>query len=463
MKKILSFLLILCLLCGLAACSGKPGSTEPPATAEAGSTPGSSEKPTKAPKETPAPTGRPSPVPVTAAPSTPEPDARAIAALHGLDESDLRGEYALFLRFSQALEANRQIDEYRDLVYKIFPVIADAKEYLDEDYFFPLLSRLTIEVEPLDDYANGMYFDGPVSVSLSQEMMEDRPWRMPGVLFHELMHFVDFGINGRADYVYLLDGRHVHQYELNQLSPEEQEGAVLCGNSDIVKEGCAELFTVKYFSDAVSAYFGGVSFMTGIEYIMGEEFIKELFFRWDSGAVLEELFCEVGYTHDEYWKAAIALAALANCYNAPYDPVSPEDLLIDLYEYKLGGGWREDEGFLYILKCINGIAMDGWKLSKHADFLKTIEFRTWEQYNAFSDALLSGVPEAPDLAVIPPTPFMQDGKLLVGDLALATDPQTGESFNCAATFDYDFAAGRLRSYKLTDLDAYLAENFPGIA
>ncbi|MBO4879371.1 MAG: PT domain-containing protein, partial [Clostridia bacterium] len=457
----IALLLVFCLIPGIFACSAartpaddgsSPAPTEGPATAAptAGDV---TAAPTDAPTE--APTAAPTEVPV-------EEEALRLAALHGLGKDDLRGEYALFLRFSEALEANQGIDEYKDFVYRIFPVIADGKEYLDEDFFFPKLTDLTIEVAPISDSANGMFFDSDSSIYISESMMETQPYRLAPVLFHELMHFVDFGINGYVDYAYILDGQHLHQYEVDRLPREEQDRAILCGNSSIIKESGAELYTTKYFSGAPSAYFKGTAFMTGIEYIMGEEFMNALFFRWDSGAVLAELFLEVGYTAEEYQRSTLALAALSEVYNGEYDPISPEDMLIDLYEYKLGDGWREDEDFHYILKSINGIAMDDWKRSEHADFLKTIEFRNWNQYNAFNDALLADVPENPDLAVLPPIPFMRDGKLLIGDIAVATDLQTGEAFNCCATFDFDFASGTLEGYGLIDLDAFNAEFFPGV-
>ncbi len=66
-------------------------------------------------------------VTVTAAPEPTEDPAKAealrIAELHGLSEADIRGEYALLVRFSETVEQNERVGDYREFLYKIFPVV----------------------------------------------------------------------------------------------------------------------------------------------------------------------------------------------------------------------------------------------------------------------------------------------------------------------------------------------------
>ena len=359
-------------------------------------------------------------------------------------------EEALYARFSEVLEANDKLGDYREFVYNIFPVIADNMEYLDEEYFFSALAKLSISVADLDDSKNGEFWFGSKELYLNETMLQEKPYIALHALFHELMHFVDYSINGDPEPVYLLDGKHLHLQEAYALSPQDYSRAIFCEDAQVVTEGGAELFAAKYYGGAPNAYFPSVTFLTGLEYILGEDYINALFLRWDSDGLLEELFLEMGYTQEEYQRVAGWLNSLTrgDLYSIPENPVSLEDVLIDVYEYKLGDGWREDAGFLYILKCLNGIALDDWKNSKHADFLETIEFKSFPQYEAFQGKLFSEAKEVQDLDVLPPTPFMRDGKLLLGAFATLKDPQTGEEYHGTVTFDYDFETETLRSYEI---------------
>ena len=374
--------------------------------------------------------------------------AKELAALHGVSEEDLHGAYSLFVRFSEVLEAYDKLGDYREFVYRIFPLIADNTAYLDEDFFFSSLAELSIEVEEIGDGENGVYWFDSKQLYLNETMFREKPYIVLHSLFHELMHFVDYSINGLVEPVYLLDGKRYHFDETGALSSGDSSRLILCEGSEIVTEGGAELFASKYYDCAPNAYFPSVTFMTGLEYVMGEDFINELFLNRDSGALLEQLFFDIGYSPEDYQRVAQMLNSLSrtDLYPMPDDPISPEDMLIDLYEYKLGDGWCEDAGFHYILKCLNGIALDGWKTSEHSDFLETIEFETFSQYEDFQKKLFEKAKEVRDIDVLPPTPFMRNGKLLIGGFATLEDPQTGEESHGTVTFDYDFETDTLRNY-----------------
>lgn len=102
MKRIIALVLILLMLLPAAsACSGKPANsgteapiTEPPAGTSA---------PTQAPTEEPVITAEPTEAPAPTEDPT-EAEALRIAAEHGLSADDLRGEYGLFIRFSEPVE-----------------------------------------------------------------------------------------------------------------------------------------------------------------------------------------------------------------------------------------------------------------------------------------------------------------------------------------------------------------------
>ena len=72
------------------------------------------------PTATPTPTPSPTPAPMTDAEA--EPEALKIAEEVGLSKEELRGKYALFLRYSHVLECNPKINEYRNYLYMYFPL-----------------------------------------------------------------------------------------------------------------------------------------------------------------------------------------------------------------------------------------------------------------------------------------------------------------------------------------------------
>ncbi|MBQ1520613.1 MAG: hypothetical protein IIZ56_03960, partial [Clostridia bacterium] len=399
---------------------------------------------TPEPTDTPAPTEDPTPA-----------RALALAAEHGLTEDDLHGEYELFIRFSETVECNSALGKYKEFVYLIFPVAADASAYMDLDYFFNMLSELSFNECELESGIAGMYTAGVNRVDISTSIEPYDSYHTAEVVFHELMHFVDFNVSNEYPALYLLNGKRLTPYEIDGLSQEEQDALVICYDPDVVTEGGAEYFTAKYFAGAVRAYFIPAQFLAGVEYIFGEEKLDELFFSRDSAAVLAELFLEAGYTKEKYYSAWQTLNWLTSSvyHDEPSVYIAPEDMLIDLYESRLGEGWQTDEGFLYILKAINGIVGEGYQRSEHADFLRGVEFRTWAQYDAFTEKLFGELPFEPDLRYLPPTPLVRGGRLMLGAFAEWTDPESQEHIRGALTMDYDFESETLLGYQATDYDA----------
>ncbi len=467
MKRIIVFLLISLMLLSMAsACSPKPADSGTDATntqtAQPEETPGQTAEPTEEPTETR--TEEPTPEPTATPAPTEDPSpamAIALAAEHGLTEEDLHGEYALFLRFSKAVEGNSALGKYKEFMYLIFPVVADASPYIDPDCFFDTLASLRFNECVLDTGIAGMYTAGVNVVDISTEIDSYDSYHVPEVVFHELMHFVDFNVNNEIPAIYVLNGRRLNTFELEELPEEEREQAVACYEPDVVTEGGAEYFTAKYFAGAERAYFIPSQFLAGVEYIFGEEKIKELFFSRDSGAVLAELFLEAGYSKEKFYNANQTLSFLTNSasHGEPSVYIAPEDMLIDLYESKLGGGWKTDEGFLYILKALNGVCGEEYRRSEHADFLRSIEFRTWAQYDAFKEKLFVELPFQPDLRYLPPTPFIRGGRLLLGAFAEWTDPETQEHIRGTLTVDYDFGSETMLGYETADFDAMMNRYF----
>jgi hypothetical protein len=394
-------------------------------------------------------------------PTDPE-QAKALdlAGQHGLSEEDLKGEFSLFLKFSETVEGNSGLGDYREFVYLIFPVVADHANYIDDEYFFDMLGMLEIKVGELSIQQSGTY-DVSNVITLSETTMKDEKDELPRVLFHELMHFLDWTLNGMKVSVFVVDDKHMKPSDTAYLSLEEQEKVRICPESWIVTEGGAEYLTAKYFTGAPGSYTDCVAFLTGIEYIMGEEYMDKLFFSWDTDAIFQELFFEAGYTSDQYDLASNTLnsTARSDLYDYPDEPASMDDILIDLYTHYKGGNWKEDKDFLAIIKNLNGIGLQGWRRSKNADFIGSIVYQTFEQFEKLENAFIEDIPEEPNLKQVYPTIFMRDGKLYHGSTAELTDPSTGEKYHGYVTYEWDYENDKRVGYEIKSVKPIVEKYF----
>lgn len=380
-------------------------------------------------------------------------EAIEAAKAHGLTEEDLGGEYEVFLKFQQALEENTTAGEYKEFIYLIFPVIAYSSDYIDDSCFYQMVSSLNIVKGELPEGLNGQY-DATNDLTIRADLFQKEPERLPDVLFHELMHFLDYNINGWKTCVYLENGKHLSPVDVAYYTQEQMDKLTACPDSWMVTESGAELLTAKFLSGAPCAYNDGVTFLSCIEYIMGEEYFKKLFFSWDSDAIFEDLFLEAGYTHEEYLRASRTMNSIvrSDLYSWPEDAVSPDDLLIDLYTHYKGGNWKDDKTFLSFIKNFNGVGLEGWRRSKNADFIGGIVYQTWEQFEDLEKLFTENIPETLDLMHPYPTLFMRDGQPVFGTHATVADPKTGEKYKAYVTYEWDFENDRRTGYSIQRID-----------
>lgn len=424
------------------------------------------------PAETPEPTAGPTeavteeeqtPSPSPTAEPTPTADpviaeALRIAEQHGLTEEELYGEYDFFILFADTVDGNEGLGKYRELVYRIFPVVADNIDYIEKDYFITRLSWLSFSEAELDPGLAGQFVFVPNSIVISTDLGESDESQYPSIIFHELMHFVDFSASRDEIKMYLLDGELLTGSQFLALPLDDQIRAIIVYGSEPISEGCAELFTAKYFAGAIRAYFDSCYFVTGLEYIYGSEKLCELFFSRHSDALFAQLFIDAGYSEDEYQTAAASLNWLTspNVYK-PQDYMRAEDILIDLYEHELGDGWKTDKKFHYILKSLSDIAWSGYEDSEHADFLAGIAFNTWEQYYDFAAKLYAGLPIEPDPRYLPPAPTIIGGRFMLAAFAEWRDPDTRELIHGTVGVEYDFENEKPIGWEIIDMDAALDE------
>ena len=68
-----------------------------------------------------------------------------------------------FKKYSEVVEKNENISDYKKYVYNLFQVITskNAQKYLNEEFFLNRLSDLTIKIDTSleDNWAGGIYYD----------------------------------------------------------------------------------------------------------------------------------------------------------------------------------------------------------------------------------------------------------------------------------------------------------------
>ncbi len=388
-----------------------------------------------------------------------EAEALRIAVSHGLLEEDLRGRYDLFLRFDKAIEENSGLDGYEEYVYRIFPVVADQEQYIDTDYLLERLGYLEINETGFESGDGGVFYDDANMITINTNMNEEDRYQRPSVVFHELMHFVDFSAGPEREIFYYFNGEAITFDEFTELPSDEMSEALPCYETSYLVEGGAETYTAKYLAGAVRAYFIPCQFLTGLEYIYGGDVLDRSFFRRESDALMAEIFLEAGYSADRYFNANESLNWLTypERYSKPDPYIPPEDILIDLYESRLGDGWKTDEYFLYILKTMNIIGVPCAEESAYADFLNGIEFSSFDSYYRFEGRLYAGLPAVPTIRYIPPSPVILNGRNTIGAFAEWTDEKTQETVHGTISVEYDFGKEEPVNYELLDMDAMLGQ------
>lgn len=441
----LSLLPVTCAVIMADSClepSDQPAFTQEPSSA-----------PTSAPtQDTSAPTQEPgAPSDPPASPDETARRAIALAAGHGIPESDLFGQYELFLRYLSTVEQNPSLGRYSGFVLRVFPALAENAGYIDEDYFFPRLASLAIRDVGPDELYTGFYY--PIENEIL--MAEEYPEEAYLTVYHELLHFIDDSIAPAPEKCRVLNGRVLTDEEYEALSGIDklrtQTTPTVKFYSEFTVEAGAELFTAKYFTGAASSYTDIVSFLAGIEYIYGADTVKRIYFSPDSDILMAKLIQDLGYDYTELLNINQCLCWYTDpeYYDEPSVVYPMEDLLIEMYEKNMDGDWREDKPFRYILACINGVEGRSYLRSAHAEELAESDFLSFRSYDPFEWKLLHELGVGAELYVIPPTPAIEDGRFLICAPGLYRDRESGEVKFGALRFDYDFETKSLKDFEFT--------------
>ena len=230
-------------------------------------------------------------------------------------------------------------------VYDIFEIVVDKKEYLDEFYFLHKLGYLNINKADIlqDGKAFGTYQDFDTRIDLVTDK--------DSVLYHELIHFVDFSFNNKqSTTLYRCDNK-VDVYDAIPNIPDNCEYVSFTYTNYITEAG-AEIFTSKYFTKNVSAYSFGTYYLEALEYIYGSSALNKWYYD-DTNYFVKVLYD--GFNDEKI---------VMNVLNALSDTTSLDvtykhtgyllDVLIDLYKKNIKEDYLSDKKFVFLLKPLLG-------------------------------------------------------------------------------------------------------------
>lgn len=251
----------------------------------------------------------------------------------------------LFKKYAYIVENNNMLLDYKKEVYDIFEIIVDKKEYLDEFYFLHKLGYLNINKADIlqDGKAFGTYQDFDTRIDLVTDK--------DSVLYHELIHFVDFSFNNKqSTTLYRCDNK-VDVYDAISNIPDNCEYVSFTYTNYITEAG-AEIFTSKYFTKNVSAYSFGTYYLEALEYIYGSSALNKWYYD-DTNYFVKVLYD--GFNDEKI---------VMNVLNALSDTTSLDvtykhtgyllDVLIDLYKKNIKEDYLSDKKFVFLLKPLLG-------------------------------------------------------------------------------------------------------------
>lgn len=281
---------------------------------------------------------------------------------------------ALFNKYAYIVENNNNLLEYKKQVMDMFSVVIDNKEYLNELTLLKKLRDLNIEhVQDLGVGVAGVYSDslGEIKIKLKE--------RSNNTLYHELMHFIDYSFNNNSfgSYIYNCNGK----YSIGKSYNTTCE--IVSIDTNFITEAGAEVYSGKYFTKEIMAYQPAPTILEALEYICGSNEVKNWYFNND--IYFKMLWFDIGYSKEEVDKLIEALTSQTQVIKSGDDNIILiVDSLIDLYKYRNGNEFLNDNKFKYIIRSMLDYRHD-FSSSKYKNELEKIMSDRDTIVNVFSD------------------------------------------------------------------------------
>ena len=280
----------------------------------------------------------------------------------------------LFNKYAYIVENNNNLLEYKKQVMDMFSVVIDNKEYLNELTLLRKLRNLNIEhVQDLGVGVAGVYSDslGEIKIKLKE--------RDNNTLYHELMHFIDYSFNNNSfgSYIYNCNGK----YSIGKSYNTTCE--IVSIDTNFITEAGAEVYSGKYFTKEIMAYQPAPTILEALEYICGSNEVKNWYFNND--IYFKMLWFDIGYSKEEVDKLIEALTSQTQVIKSGDDNIILiVDSLIDLYKYRNGNEFLNDNKFKYIIRSMLDYRHD-FSSSKYKNELEEIMSDRDTIVNVFRD------------------------------------------------------------------------------
>lgn len=280
----------------------------------------------------------------------------------------------LFNKYAYIVENNNNLLEYKKQVMDMFSVVIDNKEYLNELTLLRKLRDLNIEhVQDLGVGVAGVYSDslGEIKIKLKE--------RDNNTLYHELMHFIDYSFNNNSfgSYIYNCNGK----YSIGKSYNTTCE--IVSIDTNFITEAGAEVYSGKYFTKEIMAYQPAPTILEALEYICGSNEVKNWYFNND--IYFKMLWFDIGYSKEEVDKVIEALTSQTQVIKSGDDNIILiVDSLIDLYKYRNGNEFLNDNKFKYIIRSMLDYRHD-FSSSKYKNELEEIMSDRDTIVNVFRD------------------------------------------------------------------------------
>lgn len=247
----------------------------------------------------------------------------------------------LFKKYAFIVENNNMLLDYKKEVYDIFELVVDNSNYFDEFYFLHKLGYLNIHMakELENGKAAGTYEDFATRINLVSDA--------DSILYHELIHFVDFSFNNKTSTTLYKCG---DKYDVYDAVPNIPDGCdyVNVNFTNYITEAGAEALTVKYFTKKINTYNLGTLYLNALEYIYGSDNVVKWYFD-DENYFVKVLYDEF----DDEKKVMHIMEALNDTTSLDITYKFTGDLLntlIELYKKNNGEDYLNDKKFVLLLK-----------------------------------------------------------------------------------------------------------------
>ena len=247
----------------------------------------------------------------------------------------------LFKKYAYIIENNKMLLNYKKEVYDLFEIIVDKKDFLDEFYFLHKLGYLNIHKADIlhNGKADGTYQDFNTRIDFVTD--ENR------VIYHELVHFVDYSISNSVSTILYKCNNKIDVYEAIPNIPDGCDYVNMPYTNYIVESG-AEAFTSKYFTKNVTSYNFGTYYLEALEYIYKTKNVDEWYFK-DDNYFIKTLYEE--FNDEKIVSKVIDALNDTTSLDATYKSTGYlMDILIDLYKKHNGEDYLNDKKFTFLIR-----------------------------------------------------------------------------------------------------------------